>query len=193
MIDTLLRSHLIPVIDGMAAKTAQSGLTANKLTLIGFALSLGGCYAVGMQAYTLGLVLLLIGRFLDGLAGSIARQNGPTELGTILDVLCDYLVFAAFAFFFSLSDLETMLASTFFVFSLLAMGMSYLAHAWVLAKKNITDMPRGGVVENGEMIVFMIACCMYPDGYAAVAVLAALLCWTTAILRFIASLKSSRS
>ncbi len=192
MIDTLLRPNLLPVIDGMAAKTAQSGLTANKLTLMGFALSFGGCFAIGMQAYPFGLLLLLIGRYLDGLAGAVARQNGTTEAGTILDILCDYLVFASFAFFFSLSATETMLASTLFIFSLLAMGMAYLAHAWVLAKKNVAEMPRGGLVENGEMIVFIMICCLYPPGYAAVTALFALLCWTTAILRFIAALKSSK-
>ncbi len=192
MIDTLLRPHLLPVIDSMAAKTAQSGLTANKLTLMGFALSLGGCFAVGMQAYPFGLLLLLIGRYLDALAGSIARQNGTTQTGTILDIFCDYVIFGAFAFFFTLSDTETMLASTIFIFSLMAMGMAYLAHAWVLAKKNIAEMPRGGLVENGEMIVFMIVCCLYPPLYAAVAALFALLCWTTAALRFIAAIKSSK-
>lgn len=192
MIDTLLRSRLLPVIDGMAAKTAQSGLTANKLTLIGFSFSLAGCFAVGMQAYPFGLLLLLIGRYLDGLAGAIARLNGTTDTGTVIDILCDYIAFGAFAFFFSLSATETMLASTIFIFSLLAMGMAYLAHAWILAKRNIAGMPRGGLVENGEMIVFMIVCCLYPPGYAAVAALFSLLCWTTAVLRFIAALQSSK-
>lgn len=192
MIDTLLRPRLLPVIDSMAAKTAQSGLTANKLTLMGFGLSLGGCFAVGMQAYAFGLVLLLIGRFLDGIAGSIARQNGITDFGTVLDIFCDYLVFGAFAFFFSLSATETMLASTLFIFSLLAMGMAYLAHAWILARKNVAEMPRGGLIENGEMIVFIAVCCLFPLFYAAIASLFALLCWTTAALRFIAAFKSSK-
>lgn len=192
MIDTLLRPHFLPVIDGMAAKTAQGGLTANKLTLIGFAFGIGGCFAIGMQAYAFGLMLILIGRFMDGLAGSIARQTGTTDFGTILDLYLDYMLFAAFSFFFSLSAMETMLASTLFIFSLLAMGTAYLAHAWVLAKKNVAEMPRGGLIENGEMIVFMAVCCLYPPGYAAVAALFALLCWTTAVLRFVKALKESK-
>lgn len=193
MIDTIARARVLPLIDSMAVRVLQSGLTANKLTLIAFALGLAGCFTVGMQSYALGLALLLAGRFVDGLAGSVARTNGITEKGTVLDVLCDYIIFGAFAFLFSLSMTSTMLASTLLIFSYLAMGMAYLAHAWVLAKKNINEMPHGGIVENGEMILFLCASCLFPLYYAAFAALFALLCWTTAILRFIAILKTLKS
>ncbi len=193
MIDRIARPHLLPIIDNMAVRTAQGGFTANRLTLIAFAFGLAGCFAVGMQQYALGLLLLMINRAMDGLAGSVARHNGPTEFGTILDALCDYLVFAGFAFFFALSATETILATTVLLFSYLAMGMAYFAHAWVMAKKNIAGLPSGGLVENGEMIVFIVLCCILPAYYAAFAAVFALLCWTTAILRFIAAAKSARS
>ena len=192
MLDSLLRPNVLPLIDGIAARTEQSGLSANKLTLIAFVFGLTGCFAVGMQIYGLGLILLLLNRFIDGLAGSVARQGGPTEYGTILDALCDYIIFAGFAFFFALSASGTILASTLLIFSQLAMGMSYLAHAWVMAKKNIGGLPSGGIVENGEMILFLIACCILPSYYAAFATVFALLCWTTAILRFTAAAKSAK-
>jgi len=192
MIDTLLRSRVLPLIDGVAAKTEQSGFTANKLTLIAFAFGLAGCFAVGMQIYALGLILLLLNRFIDGLADSIARKNGPTELGTILDVLCDYLVFAGFAFLFALSSSGTILASTLLIFSYLAMGMAYMAHAWVMAKKNIGGLPTCDIVENGEMILFIVLCCVLPTYFAGFAVVFALMCWTTAILRFREAVKSAK-
>lgn len=192
MIDTLLRPHFVSVIDSIAAKTEQSGLTANKLTLMAFAFGLAGCFAVGMQIYGLGLILILLNRFIDGLAGSIARKNGPTEYDTILDALCDYMLFAGFAFLFSLSATGTMLASTLLIFSYLAMGMAYLAHAWVMAKRNMQGLPSGGIVENGEMIVFIALCCVLPAYYAAFASVFALLCWATAILRFIAASKTAK-
>jgi phosphatidylglycerophosphate synthase len=192
MIDTLLRPHLLPLIDTVAAKVAQSGYSANKLTLIAFTLGLAGCFAVGMQIYALGLLLLMLNRFLDALAGSIARQSVLTDFGTILDLLCDYLIFAGFAFLFSLSAMETMMASTFLIFSFLAMGMAYFAHAWILARRNIPEMPRGGIVQNGEMIIFIALACALPAYYAAFAAVFALLCWVTAILRFRAALKTSK-
>lgn len=190
MIDTLLRPHFLPVIDNMAARVAQSGYTANKLTLIAFAFGIAGCFAVGMQFYPHGLLLLSLNRFLDALAGSIARQTGVTDSGTILDLLCDYLVFAGFAFLFSLSAMETMMASTFLIFSFLAMGMAYLAHAWAMARKNVGGMPQGGLVENGEMILFMALSCLMPAYFAAFAAVLAMLCWVTAILRLKAALKT---
>lgn len=192
MIDTLLRRRVVPLIDGVAAKTEQSGFTANKLTLIAFAVGLAGCFAVGMQIYGLGLILLLLNRFIAGLGGAVARKNGPTELGTMLDMLCDYLIFAGFAFLFALSASGTILASTLLIFSYLAMGMTYMAHAWVMAKKNMPGLPACDIIENGEMIVFMILCCVLPDYFAAFAVVFALLCWTTAILRFNQAVKSAK-
>jgi phosphatidylglycerophosphate synthase len=193
MIDSFLRPHVLPFMDSIAAKTVQGGLSANKLTLIAYMIGMIGCFAVAMQAYPFGLVLLLLNRFIDGLAESAARQNGITEFGTILDTLCDYLVFAGFAFFFSLSAMETILASAFLILSYLAMGMAYMAHAWVLAKKNIPDMPHGGIVGNSEMIIFISLCCLYPPLYAGFAAVFALLCWTTAALRFLAAVKTIRS
>jgi phosphatidylglycerophosphate synthase len=190
MIDTLARLHILPIMDRMAAKVIQSGLSANKLTVIAFMIGMAGCFAVAMQAYPFGLVLLLLNRFIDGIAGAVARQSGITEFGTILDTLCDYLIFAGFAFFFSLSAMETILASTFLIFSYLAMGMAYMAHAWILARKNISDMPRGGIIGNGEMIVFISLCCIYPPVYAGFAAVFALLCWTTAALRFLSVVKT---
>ena len=192
MIDRLARPHLVPVLDSLALKTSQAGLSANKLTVIAFVIGLAGCFTVGMQLYAFGFVLLLLNRFLDGLAGAVARHQGVTEAGTVLDIVCDYLVFAGFAFFFSLSAMETMLASTLLVFSFLAMGLSYMAHAWVMAKKNMAGLPSGGLVENGEMIVFIALCCILPSYYAAFATVFALLCWTTAALRFTAAVKSAK-
>lgn len=193
MIDTLLRPKFLPLIDSAGAKLAQSGFTANKLTMIAFAFGTGGCFAIGMQLYPLGLLLILLNRFLDALAGSLARRNGATDFGTMLDTLCDYLVFAGFAFLFSLSAMETMMASTFLIFSFLAMGMAYLSHAWLLARKNMAEGPRGGLIENGEMIVFITLSCLLPGYYAAFAAVFALLCWVTAALRFKAAVKTSKA
>lgn len=190
MIDSLTKPFLLPQIDALAAKTDQSGLSANQLTLIAFAIGLCGCFAVGLSAYPFGLLLLLIGRFIDALAGAVARRKGVTEKGIVLDVLCDYLIFAGFAFLFSLSASNTSMSCAFLLFSYLAMGVAYLAHAWLLARRGATELPRGGLVENGEMIVFMIVCCLYPVGYAAIAVVFGFLCWVTAGLRFGAAMKA---
>jgi len=193
MIDGFLRPHIQPILESAAPQFAQSGLTPNKLTLIAFALGLAGCFAIGMQAYLFGLVLILIDRGLNGVAGSIARQQGPTELGVMLDTLCDFILFGAFAFFFSMSMEGTGLAAAFLIFSYMAMGMANLSHAMATSKRGITDRPRGGIVENTEMIAFIVLCCVYPAGFAAIAAMFGIICWASAIVRTVKTVKLIKS
>ena len=80
MIDSIARPFLAPHIDGIAAKAVQGGLSANKLTLIAFGFGCAGCFAVGMAAYPFGLLLMLLNRFIRGLASS-AAGNTSTALG----------------------------------------------------------------------------------------------------------------
>ena len=129
MLDSLIRPHLVSPLDNMAAKTLQSGLNANKLTLIGFLFGFAGCFLVGMQLYPLALVLILVALFFDGLDGAVARTAGPTELGAYLDMMSGVALFAMFPFFFMLSETEHSMAAAILLFTFLLMGMVLLAGA----------------------------------------------------------------
>ncbi len=192
MLDAILKPHLLPHLDKAAEKAAQGGLSANKLTLIAFAIGLTGCFFAAMQIYMLGLIFILLNRALNGIAGALARRAGPTDLGIMLDTLCDFIFFASFVFFFTLSAEGTSLAAAFLLFSYLVMGMTYLSHAAAGATRG-NPRPRGGIIENAEMTAFMILCCVYPAGFAAFAALFGLICLASAVLRFAAALKTLRS
>jgi len=188
MLDSFIRPRLEPVMDKMAVKVSQSGLTANNLTLIGFVFGFTGCFMVGMQIYPIGLALILLGLFFDGLDGAVARATSQTELGTFLDMISGVILFAAFPFFFMLSAPDHSMAVGILLFSYLLMGMINLSYDFFALKKGAPPA-KGGLVETSEIAAFMILCCVYPPGFSAFAALFALMCLATAFIRLAATIK----
>lgn len=188
MLDSIIRAKALPTLDGMAPKISQSGLTANNLTLIGFGFGFTGCFLVGMQLYPVGLLFLLLFLFFDGLDGAVARIKGETELGAFLDMICGVILYAAFPFFFMLSAPAHSMAVGILLFSYLLMGMINLSYDFFALKKG-SSPAKGGLVENAEIGIFMVACCIYPAGFSAFAALFALLCLATAFMRLAATVK----
>lgn len=189
MLDGLIRKNAGPVLDRWAGRILQSGLTANKLTLIGCLFGFIACFCAAMQVYLLALLLILLNRLMAAMAGSVARITAITALGSYLDLVCDFFVFGAFAFFFSLGFTNTSLAAAFLIFSYLVMIVAYLGQTTFAARADILDLPQGGLVEKTEMTVFMLLCCLMPPLFAAFAPLFALLCWTAAVWRILTTIR----
>ncbi len=188
MLDSLLRPHVAPIIDKIAIKTSQSGLTANQLTLIGFGFGFTGCFLVGMQLYLVGLLLILIGLFFDGLDGAVARIVGQTELGIFLDMISGVILFAIFPFFFMLSAPEHGMAVGILLLSYLLMAVANLSYDFFAMRKGAPPA-KGGLVEMTEIVIFMILCCLFPLYFSAFAALFALACLTTSLMRITAVIK----
>ena len=94
MFDPLLR----PVKDRLLAPIAglTRGVDPALITLSGLALGLGAAVAAWVGAFGWGLGLWVANRILDGLDGAVARLRGePSDLGGFLDLLSDFLVYAA--------------------------------------------------------------------------------------------------
>lgn len=194
MLDGLFRSPVNLILDTWAGRVRQGGMRANTLTLIAFLLGLIGCVAGAMQIYPLALLLILLNRFLTGLAGAVARQDGITALGSYLDILCDFVFFGSFVFFISLGASDTAIgASAFVLLSYLAMVTAYLGQTTFTARANILDTPRGGLVEKTEMTLFLVISCLYPPAFAAFAILFGLMCLTTAALRMASAVRSMKA
>jgi phosphatidylglycerophosphate synthase len=66
------------------------GLTPNRITALGFVLSLVSAYLVSQYLLIPALAVWWLGRLLDGTDGIYARQtNQQTAFGAHLDILCD--------------------------------------------------------------------------------------------------------
>ncbi len=87
------RGGLAPV----ARRLASLGVTANSVTLLGFALSIVGAAFVAAAQPLVAVIVLVIGSLCDTLDGAIARATGGgTRLGAFLDSSFDRLSDGAF-------------------------------------------------------------------------------------------------
>src|SRR5262245_21002194 len=91
MFDAAVRPLIDPPLARLAGRFSDAGVTANVVTLSGFAIGLLAVPALAAEWYWLALLLILANRLGDGIDGAIARRLGATELGGYLDILCDFI------------------------------------------------------------------------------------------------------
>jgi len=187
MIDHFVNGLLHKKIE-YVSKYIPHNISANAITLMGFFIGLLAVYFISIKFYFLGLVLIIINRFFDGLDGAVARKNGITSLGGYLDITCDFIFYSAVIFGFALAEPnQNSLAAIFLLFSFVGTGTSFLAFAVIEKKQNLFPSERGektfyynrGLVEGIETITFYIIVCFFPEHFSIVALIFGLFCWLT--------------
>jgi phosphatidylglycerophosphate synthase len=192
MLDASLRRLIDPPLERLAGPLVARGLSANAVTLIGFALGLGAMAAIALQAYLLGLGLLLANRLCDGLDGALARRLGLSDLGGFLDIVLDFIVYSGVPLAFAVADpARNGLAAAFLIFSFVGTGTSFLAFAIMAAKRGLATELRGrkslyylgGLTEGTETIAAIVLACLLPGWFPAIAYVFGGLCWLTTATR----------
>jgi len=192
MLDASLRRLIDPPLERLAGPLAARGLSANAVTLIGFAFGLCAMAAIALQAYLLGLGLLLVNRLCDGLDGALARRLGLSDLGGFLDIVLDFIVYSGVPLAFALADpARNGLAAAFLIFSFVGTGTSFLAFAIMAAKRGLATELRGrkslyylgGLTEGTETIAAFVLACLLPGWFPAIAYVFGGLCWLTTTTR----------
>lgn len=174
-----------------ARPLAAAGIAANVITLAGLALGLLAVPLIARECYAAALAAILAGRVADGLDGAVARLRGPTEFGGYLDIVCDFVFYAAVPFGFALARPENAVAATFLVLAFVGTGSSFLAYAIVAAKRGLETARRGrksfyhlgGLTEGTETIAAFAAFCLFPDSFPVLAWIFAALCCVTTLMR----------
>jgi phosphatidylglycerophosphate synthase len=201
VLDARLRRLIDPPLDRLSAPLAARGISANAVTVAGFAFGLGAAAAIASRAWLLGLALLLLNRLCDGLDGAIARRRGLTDLGGFLDILLDFLIYSAVPFAFALADpAANALAAAFLIFSFIGTGSSFLAFAIMAAKRGIATELRGrkslyylgGLTEGTETILAFVLACLWPALFPWIALIFGLLCWLTTATRIAVAVQTLR-
>jgi phosphatidylglycerophosphate synthase len=201
VLDARLRRLIDPPLDRLGAPLAARGVSANAVTVTGFALGLGAAAAIASRAWLLGLALLLLNRLCDGLDGAIARRRGLTDLGGFLDIVLDFLIYAAVPFAFALADpAANALAAAFLIFSFVGTGASFLAYAVMAAKRGVATELRGrkslyylgGLTEGTETIAAFVLACLWPALFPWIALIFGLLCWLTTATRIAVAVQTLR-
>lgn len=198
MLDAVLR----PVVDRLtmpvAGVLARQGIGANAVSIGGAVLGLAGAVAIAVGAPLAGLALFILGRISDGLDGAVARASGtgPTDWGGYLDIVLDFLVYAAIPLAFAVNDPKANgAAAAFLLAGFLANGSAFLGFATIAAKRGLSTTAQGkksiyylaGLAEGTETIVAFTAMCLWPGSFAAIATGFAVLCLVSAAARIVAA------
>ena len=192
MLDHRINSIIRPILNGLANKMPPQ-ISANTITLSGFALGVMVIPLLWLKLYSAAITLILINRFFDGLDGAVARKCGPTNLGGYLDITCDFIFYSVVIMGFALADPENNgLVAAFLIFSFIGTGSSFLAFAVAAEKQGISSDSHGlkafyylgGLAEGAETIMFFIVICIYPEIFPVLGVVFGSICWIGVLGRF---------
>lgn len=200
MLDAAMRRLIDRPLEAAARPVAAAGVPANAITLAGLALGLLAVPLIAWESHALALVAILASRFADGLDGAVARLRGPTEFGGYLDIVCDFVFYAAVPFGFALARPENAVAAAFLVLAFVGTGSSFLAYAIVAAKRGLETARRGrksfyhlgGLTEGTETIAAFAAFCLFPDSFPVLAWIFGALCCVTTLTRVAAAWRDFR-
>jgi phosphatidylglycerophosphate synthase len=143
--------------------------------------------------WALALALILANRLMDGLDGTVARLNRPTDRGAFLDIALDFVFYALVPLGFALHDpAANGLPAAILLAAFIGTGSSFLAFSTIAAKTSLQaqDYPTkgiyylGGLTEGFETIAIFVAMCLWPAAFPALAYVFALACAVTTILRW---------
>lgn len=175
MLDAPLRARLRPAIEPVAALLDRRGVSAGMVTGAGLLVGVGACVAAALAAWSAALVLWLLNRALDGLDGAVARRRGPTDLGGMLDLLADFVVYGGFVVGVAIAVPDARVACTVLLAAYLLNNVALLSFASLVEKRGLQYGDErslrftAGLTEGTETIIAYSAFCIVPGHAAAVA------------------------
>lgn len=192
MLDRAAIALLRPLLERGARMLHRLHVTANAVTLIGFGIGIAAAVAIAQQAYAWGLVLLLASRLCDGLDGALARLTRPTDRGAYLDIVLDFVFYAAIPLAFAVSNpAERALPAAALLAAFIGTGSSFLAYAVLAERRGLRSdvyplkgiFYLGGLTEGTETLVCFALMCLLPAWFSLWAYGFAVLCAVTIVTR----------
>lgn len=192
MLDRFALRLLAPVLTPLARQLVRRGISADQITLAGFAIGLLAAALISQRAYLAGLALLLLSRLCDGLDGAVARQTCCTDRGGFLDITLDFIFYAAIVLAFAVAEPSAnALPAAVLLAGFMGTGSSFLAFAVIAAKRHMASAVYptksfyflGGLTEATETLLFLTAMCLWPAQFALLAWVFAGLCAVTTAAR----------
>lgn len=194
MLDRWSLALVKPPLRALARRMDRVGLSANTVTVTGFAIGLTTLPLLAFEQYTLALIAIGLNRIADGLDGELARLRGATDSGAFLDIVLDFVFYAAIIAGFALADpAQNALAAAFLLWGFMGTGSSFLAYAILAERRQLTNIVYpskgfyylGGIAEGTETIGFFVAMCLFPAQFAMLAWIFFALCAITTATRVI--------
>ncbi len=187
-----MRKLIDPPLNRLGGLLARRGVNANAVTLSGLGVGLVAALAIAIQAYWLGLFLLLVSRLADGLDGAVARATQKTDFGGFFDIVSDFLFYGAISLGFVFADpAHNAVAGAVLLASFYFNGATFLGYAILAERQDMSSRGRGektlyfsaGLLEGTETIAFFVFICIWPDLFPPLALLFAAATFLTAFLR----------
>jgi len=181
------------LLQPVARHLARRGVSADAITVGGFAIGLLAAPLLATGRFEGALVVILANRVLDGLDGAVARATRPTDRGAFIDIAFDFFFYATVPLGFALLDpLQNGSAATALTVAFVGTGSSFLAFAAIAAKRGLTaaSYPQkglyflGGLAEGAETIAVFVALCVWPSFFPQIALAYAAVCMVTAVSRW---------
>ena len=195
----MIDAALLPLQHRLMARPAEwcvaRGLTADRITLAGFAIGLLACGAAAMGWTWLALAGLVANRLADGLDGAVARLTQPTDRGAFLDIALDFVFYAAFPLGFAVADpAQNALPAAILIASFIGSGTSFLTFSLIADRRGMSaaDYPTKGIyylsglTEGAETIAVFLAFCLFPAAFPLLAYGFAAACTVTTATRILA-------
>ena len=197
MIDKEINRYTSSHLNRIANTLYERGVEPTWVTLLGLALAILCFVVLSYGLFYLGLILILINRFLDGLDGSLARLGTPRKFGAFFDITSDFAFYALIPLGFAVvSPHENALPTAFLLAAFYVNGSSFLAEAIIIEKYNIKidHADKGffyssGLIEGFETICFFLFICLFPNVYANAAYIFFTLTLLTHVIRVFKSFK----
>lgn len=191
MFDARLRPLIDPPLNAVGRWLARWGVGANAVTLAGVAIGIGAGAAAAQAEFGLALLLILTNRLLDGLDGAVARATRLTDFGGYLDIVGDFVFYAAVPLGFAIAAPGNPLAAAVLLASFILTGISFLAFATMAAKRGLDTQAHGrksffyntGLAEGTETILVFVAMALLPQHFAIIAYGYSGLCLLTVLQR----------
>ena len=195
MFDAHIRPYIDPPLKQAARICLSVGLSANKLTILGFVCGLIAAICILFNSHYLAFVFFCLNRLADGLDGAVARLSTPSNRGGFLDIVADFLFYALIPFAIGVANPEMRLAALFLLFSFVGTGTSFLAYAILAAKMGVHTEKQGkksffylgGLTEGAETIFVLGLVIIWPASFIVVACIFGTLCWVTTATRVLAA------
>jgi phosphatidylglycerophosphate synthase len=192
MLDGAARRLIGPGLDRIGAALAQRAISADQVTVAGFALGLASAVAIAAELYAWGLLLILASRLCDGLDGAVARHTEKSDRGGFLDIVLDFAFYGLVPLAFAVARPGTnALAAATLLFAFYVNGASFLTYAVMAERRGLATTARGekslyftaGLMEASETIIAFLLFCLFPAAFVPIAYVFAVLCLVTAAAR----------
>ncbi|MCO6184752.1 CDP-alcohol phosphatidyltransferase family protein [Rhizobium sp. L1K21] len=194
----MIDRYILPIqkrlLQPLANRLVEHGVSANMITITGFVIGMTALPLLALQQYVLALVVILVNRFHDGLDGAVARSTSPTDRGAFMDIALDFFFYATVPLGFAIADPQAnALAAATLITAFVGTGSSFLAFSVMAGKRGLAaqDYPQkgiyylGGLTEGAETIAFFAVMCLLPGRFAELAYVFAALCLLTTVTRWV--------